>query len=500
MRKLLAIWMIALLGSACGDFLEEDSQTLSYVNSVEDLDELLVGSGYLQNATGTYYTMMWLSVMDDDVCQAIYGSPSTSSVFNYLRDFYRWSEYPYDDDHPTTHGGNLTWKRLYESVGIANLILGDIERFQDEEDYSRVKGEAYFIRAYSYFYLVNLWGHPYEAATAKEKPGVPIKLTDYVEDIGFARNTVEECYQQIVSDAKEAIHYLKGITPTTTFRAGENAARALLAKTALYMGDWETVVNQCDSILTSPKGLALYDFNTTSLADYATKSSFNAYIRSNTSTEAIFSGGFSTTGVFTTSGTASLKEVFVVSNDLIALYDQDKDLRFKAGGNGYFFVYYTRHASYGHYRLSSASRIPSNSLLFSEVYLNKAEALAALGRETEAIETLQELRRRRMTDAGTITATGEGLMQFIRDERRRELSGAGQRWFDLRRYAVHPIYPEKRTIEHEYYEWDNNQAVLTRTYVLGTYPEDGGWLLPIPTYAMESNDGALVDNERPSRD
>ena len=111
-----------------------------------------------------------------------------------------------------------------------------------------------------------------------------------------------------------------------------------------------------------------------------------------------------------------------------------------------------------------------------------------LGREAEAISTLQELRSKRMSDAGTINETGEGLIKFIRDERRRELCGAGQRWFDLRRYAVHPTYPEKTTIKHDYYEWDNGTAVLKKTYVLGEYPEDGGWLLPMPSYALESNE------------
>ena len=47
--------MLAVFFS-CGDFLEEDSQTLSYVNSIEDLDELLIGGGYLQNSRATYYS------------------------------------------------------------------------------------------------------------------------------------------------------------------------------------------------------------------------------------------------------------------------------------------------------------------------------------------------------------------------------------------------------------------------------------------------------------
>ena len=397
MNKIYTLLIILVLGCvSCGDFLEEDSQTLSYVTSVEDLDELLVGSGYLQNARGTYYTMSWLEVMDDDMQQKLTGSHAALVNFVYVAPFFKWTDYPWDDDYPNRIGGNKTWSRLYESIEIANLILKEVERFSEEDDYARVKGEAYFIRAYCYFYLTNIWGHPYEASTASAKLGVPIKLTDVIEVKGFARNSVEECYQQILSDAKQAIYYLKGITPTITYRAGENAARALLAKTALYMGDWSTVVNQCDSIFNSPKGLGLIDFNTTAMSVYSTASSYNALIRSNSSSEAIFSGGFCTSGVSQITTNLS----YAASSELLALYDERNDLRYSSGKNSYFFQYSKGY--YASYRLTNASKLPGNSLVYSEVYLNKAEALALLGREAEAISTLQELRSKRMSDAGTI--------------------------------------------------------------------------------------------------
>lgn len=498
MNKIYTLLIILVFGCvSCGDFLEEDSQTLSYVTSVDDLDELLVGSGYLQNARGTYYIMTWLEVMDDDVAQYVRNEPQTTATFNYLRLFYQWTEYPWDDDYPDRVGGNKVWKRLYESIEVANVILGDIERFEGDEGYERVKGEAYFIRAYCYFYLVNIFGHPYDAETANTKLGVPIKLTDYVEVKGFLRNSVEECYQQIISDARQAIVYLKGVTPTTKYRAGENAARALLAKAALYKGDWETVVNQSDSILNAPKGLAMIDFNTTPQSTYASTST-SSLIRSSANTEAIFLAGFSTSGIFSTSASAtSLRETFITSPELLSLYEEN-DLRYATGKNSHFFLYNTA-GVYACYRQVASSNFTGNSLSFSELYLNRAEALAMLGQESEAIAALQELRRKRMTDPGTISATGEELVKFIRVERRRELCFAGQRWFDLRRYAVYPTYPEKNTIEHPYYEWNGSAAVLTKTYVLGEYPEDGGWLMPIPYYALESNDGELEDNVRPER-
>ena len=157
MNKIYTLLIILVLGCvSCGDFLEEDSQTLSYVTSVEDLDELLVGSGYLQNARGTYYTMSWLEVMDDDMQQKLTGSHAALVNFVYVAPFFKWADYPWDDDYPNRIGGNKTWSRLYESIEIANLILKEVERFSEEDDYARVKGEAYFIRAYCYFYFTTV--------------------------------------------------------------------------------------------------------------------------------------------------------------------------------------------------------------------------------------------------------------------------------------------------------------------------------------------------------
>ena len=104
-----------------------------------------------------------------------------------------------------------------------------------------------------------------------------------------------------------------------------------------------------------------------------------------------------------------------------------------------------------------------------------------------------------MTDAGTINLTGEDLVKFIRAERRRDLCFMGQRWFDLKRYAVHPKYPQKTRIEHPYYTWTGSSAILEKTYVLEEYPGDGGWLMPFPSSALISNEGALKNNVRPDR-
>ena len=87
--------------------------------------------------------------------------------------------------------------------------------------------------------------------------------------------------------------------------------------------------------------------------------------------------------------------------------------------------------------------------------------------------------------------SGKDLVSFIRDERRRELCFEAHRWFDLRRYAVSPKYPEKKSIRHTAYDI---KGKLEGDYVLKPYGEDPAWVLPIPGYEIVYNQGNLVDN------
>lgn len=484
----LCVIALLLVTSSCGDFLEEESQNLAYVHSTQDLNELLIGNGYLQKEkNGDPYRFVWLDVMDDDVTHRL-SKPSvegSSVMFNNMKEFYRWNSYPFNDDQPNLWAGPLGWEKFYGCIGIINVILGDVERFKDEKDYSRIKGEALFLRGFYYFYLVNIWGHPYNVASASTDLGVPIKLTDYIEDKGYRRNSVEECYQQIVKDVKEAIIYLEGVVQPSTRRANQNAARALLAKTYLYMGEYQLALEQCNAILNKPGDLMLIDLHTITPAAFATLQ------RKQTSSECIFTNS-NGSPLFQTA-----HESVVASSGLLNCYDAANDLRFNTGKDSHFFKYLSGFY-FGQVKSSTTNEVNSISLLFPEVYLNKAEALALLDRPTEAVETLQELRKKRMTDVGTIDLTGEKLVKFIRDERRRELCFTGQRWFDLKRYAVHPKYPQKTRIEHPYYEWTGS-ATLVKTYVLDEYPGDGGWLMPFPNSALISNEGALENNIRPER-
>ena len=103
---------------------------------------------------------------------------------------------------------NRDWKQAYISINACNSILTEIGKQVAESDREkleivRIKGESAFLRALYYFQLVNLYGKPY-CADNLSSPGVPLKLSQIVEDKDYTCATVEEVYSQILKDLKLA--------------------------------------------------------------------------------------------------------------------------------------------------------------------------------------------------------------------------------------------------------------------------------------------------------
>ncbi|MDR1719417.1 MAG: RagB/SusD family nutrient uptake outer membrane protein [Dysgonamonadaceae bacterium] len=455
----------ATIFASCNDFLNEYPKDLGYVLNTSDLDELLIGEGYMPATTGTDLDY-WLQIMDDD---ALFTTTNTQRL-PYV-DFYWW-----EPDVNT----ESAWTVLYKRIGVTNSILGKIDDFSAEgDDYRKVKGEALFLRAAYYYFLTNLYGFPYRTESANTDPGVPIKISEVIEDKRFTRNTVLECYDRIVTDLQTSIACLKGLPVTSPFRGNEWAARHLLSRVYLYLNNWQESVNQCDTIIQSRRFMML-DFTT-----FGVVGTVNAVYAD--SPETIF-----TNGSFTIRGTSWMMlgtPKFTMSAELYSLYDAD-DLR---------KTYYFRGMGAAYLEPQKWANVPTSKgsdffiFRFPEVYLNRAEAMAMLGKDQEARDDIQLLRatRYRSGTLPTLSLSGEELIHFIRDERRRELSFEGQRWFDLRRYAVSPKWPFQKEIRHAYYEY----ATVSGDMVLKRYDEEPEYyVLPLPESEISLNAGAMRQN------
>jgi starch-binding outer membrane protein, SusD/RagB family len=117
------------------------------------------------------------------------------------------------------------WSQMYQYIRASNIALANLPTatFTDDALKSRLKGEAYFMRAYYYQQLVRYYG------------AVPIIKKVYAlnEDYSVPRNTFDECIKQIISDADSAALLLDGKS-LAKGRATKAAALALKARILLY--------------------------------------------------------------------------------------------------------------------------------------------------------------------------------------------------------------------------------------------------------------------------
>ena len=117
------------------------------------------------------------------------------------------------------------WGPMYTRIRAANLAIANLQTstFTDETLKARLKGEAYFLRAYYYQQLARYYG------------AVPLIKKVYAlnEDYSVPRNTWDECIKAIVSDCDSAALLLDGKT-LVKGRASKIAAQALKSRVLLY--------------------------------------------------------------------------------------------------------------------------------------------------------------------------------------------------------------------------------------------------------------------------
>ena len=148
-----------------------------------------------------------------------------------------------------------TWELGYRVIGNCNKIIEIIQGLGNEStrEQTIMMGENYYLRALSYFLLVNEFAQPY-SNNPTQNPGLPLKLTSDPNDLPQSRSTVAEVYDQEVLDLKDAITYLtlqQGETPKSNIYATKEAAEALLARVYLYMENWDGAWEMANKVITS---------------------------------------------------------------------------------------------------------------------------------------------------------------------------------------------------------------------------------------------------------
>ena len=140
----------------------------------------------------------------------------------------RW----YDINNASTgnsdRGVNRIWSAAYEAINRANIVLARHQDVQmSDTQHNRIEGQAKFIRAYSLWHVIRLFG------------GAPVitTYTNGLEGLEVPRNTLDECYQSIITDLEDAAKLLPARGSDSSYdvwRVHQGACYALLGEVYLY--------------------------------------------------------------------------------------------------------------------------------------------------------------------------------------------------------------------------------------------------------------------------
>ncbi len=507
----LAVGAFATVGmSACSDFLQEYSQDLAKVESWQDLDEVLLGSGYMQPSAMSAQgrngdDIDCLHFMADEMKQTYVSEYDTHSYLSSMYAYYTWqAEMGYNPLKKYVGGDDKYWNKLYSSINECNMVIYLIDE-QPENDPDdviqkrRVKGEAYFLRSAYYFLLANMYAKPYDPSTAASTPGVPVKTTEFVEDQEYVRENLADTYTRILDDLSQAESLLKDTPVKTLHRATYSAVLLFRSRVYLYMQDWKNAARYAS--LTLDQNRRLLDLHTKAVGDDC------VYL---SSPETLFSmGGYRIADAFSDNVDdfgSQTSPHFCVSDVMEQKYSAD-DLRSglyigKSEILGVSPVFLKRNGQFS--KRSTVSDVSSTFLLRTpEAYLTLAEASAFDNNENLARTTLEAFMLTRYRSAVTVSQSGNDLIDLIREERAREFILEGHRWFDLRRYTVCQPYPWSTVIEHAhgYFAatgpWGLKEFSYAEVFRLEEFDE--GYTLPIPRPIREFQP-SIGNNNRPRRE
>lgn len=342
------------------------------------------------------------------------------------------------------------WNNCYDAINRVNTMLKAAEELEDEPEQviNYYTGQAYFLRAYSYSLLVKFFG------------GVPIRTQPVTgatpEELNIPRASVDEVYQQIISDLTEAETRLESASLPAVAYAGAYAAKALMARTYLYSGNYTEAYNKAEEVITSEM------FELESGSNYA-----QLYDETSVSPEIIWQIDFiqedgASNALYSWMHAEGRFEV-AATEDLYNAFDEDdarRDATIQLSTQKYYC---------NKYQDGETGKDNLIVLRLAEMYLISAEAKNEMGYEAdgEAFDRLNAIRERAGLDALTSlqVPTQTVFRNFVIQERRKELAFEGHRFHDLVRTGL-------------------AEAVIGSE---GTLMQNN-WLFPIPQSELDTNE------------
>lgn len=310
---------------------------------------------------------------------------------------------------------NNLWSFAYKYIYQCNSLIEGLDKSTGVTPLvkNQILGEAKFIRAFCYFYLINLFGD------------VPLILsTDYRINAVVSRSALNEVYQQIINDLLSSSSSLTAAYPSVgRVRPNKWTAKALLARVYLYLKDYPNAENISSEIINS--------------GTYSLVANLNSVFLS-TSNETIWQlspvqPNFNTWDGNLFISNPGIIPPYTLITSLLNIFepaDARKSSWIKPtliNGVTYYYPF--------KYKIKTAAIVTESQVMFrlAEQYLIRAEARLNQNNIAGAKSDLNVIRSRAGLPANTMVSI-PAITEAIEKERQVELFAEwGHRWFDLKR-------------------------------------------------------------------
>lgn len=484
--------LLFVVVSACSDFLDK-TPSASTNAPVESVSQLLA---LIDNIpTLAYETSNNIPARSDDneVSRELYqASPNSFSIdrMYYLANFL---------DGIVSQASDGLWSGLYSNIYRANLIINNIDKVSGSDEVREiVRVNAHFLRAYSYWVLVNTYSLPYSEANLNSL-GVPKKLrTDFEESL--KRVPQQEIYDLIESDLTIAEQTkVTNVDPSLPWRVTKNTTDSFRARLYLYQNNYDKALEYAaKAVLNAPD---LLDYNTLGWANpisYPETDDLPAQTLHYSETHNWGAAQFLFWQEWIYPRLANDRsQWFLPSKELVDLYDHDNDLRFDLmyveHGNRRFSVPYEAYR----YNFFNDGRYTISGLTTAEVILIKAESQIRTGDWQTGLQTLDALRIKRYktgTYSALSAANQSDALKIVLEERRRELPFAF-RMYDIRRFSVNETPEDDVVITREFFKISLS-GVDVNTPETYTIPVGSPlYALPINEVEINASRGEIEQNQ-----
>lgn len=347
------------------------------------------------------------------------------------------------------------WGNFYAVIQQCNLILKNVPMmlqkniFQSTStssfnEYQRIMGQAYALRALCYFYMIRIWG---EVPLITE----PVEVVEDINALKTPRSPMADIQTQIINDLGKARGFLNTFTSysdtkLTRSQITRGAVDALFADFYLWTGDVNNAITYAGNLINNSGNAVSTVYGYTDLSGTTAAqrytSEYAQMFYSGYSKESIFEIAFSMDenstsglwGIYGGSGQAQF-EASSIALTKIGTADPRRDVAFNTGATKRYVQKFFEKEGFDRTTMND-----KNVIIYrlADICLLKAEALikrgAANDRET-ALTLLNRIKQRagvgQLGSTDFLAMTKDEAITEVLEERARELCFEGKRWFDL---------------------------------------------------------------------